>query len=479
MTHFVIAPILLPAIFAAIILVFARNQLTTQRALTGLAVILLIGLSTYAVTRSEAGPTPYHLGNWPAPFGILLVLDRLSALMLMLTAIVSLAVFLHVIATDQDKKGRHFHALFLFQLMGINGAFLTADLFNLFVFFEVLLIASYGLMVHGGGAARLHAGMQYVAFNLLGSAVFLIALAILYNVAGTLNMADLAQKLPLLPHTDHGMIRISAALLLMVFAVKGALVPLQFWLPATYSATSGPVAALFAIMTKVGAYAALRVGTLVYPPQLAATSDLFADLLWPAAIATILLGSLGALGTRKMPMMIAFAGIGSMGVIFSAISDFTPASTTAALYYMLHSTLATAALFLLSDLLTSRGKSNVMAALFMVLAIAMIGLPPLSGFVGKVLVLDAVRDPGSWAAVLAGSFVTMLAFSRMGTAMFWETASETVTIPLAKLLPIGVILAAILCLTIGAGNVTDWLGATANDLHNPADYIAVQSLAER
>ena len=241
--HYVILPIVLPAVMAGLLLLLARNNLAVQR-MGGLgATFALTLLALYNLGQAGQGPTAYFLGNWPAPFGIVLVLDQLSALMLLLTAGLAGVANLYAVATGWDARGRHFHALMMFQLMGLNGAFLTADAFNLFVFFEVLLIASYGLMVHGGGAERMRMGVQYVAFNLLGSTVFLFALATIYATTGTLNMADLALKLPLLPPEDSGLVRLSAVLLLVVFAVKGAMVPLQFWLPQSYAAASAPVAA--------------------------------------------------------------------------------------------------------------------------------------------------------------------------------------------------------------------------------------------
>lgn len=268
MNHWIIAPVILPAMLAPFIVLVMRHDLSLQRIFSTAGTAALAAISLVLLyTAANNPPEVYYLGNWPAPFGIVLVLDRLSAMMIALTAILALLVQLYAIGTSWDARGNHFHALFQFQLMGLCGAFLTGDAFNLFVFFEVLLIASYGLMIHGGGANRLKAGVQYVAYNLLGSTLFLFALATIYSVTGTLNMADLAVKVADLPAGDAALLRVGAVLLLLVFAVKGALVPLQFWLPATYSFAPGPVAALFAVMTKVGAYAVIRVFTLIFPPK--------------------------------------------------------------------------------------------------------------------------------------------------------------------------------------------------------------------
>ena len=264
MNHWLIVPVVLPALVAPFVVATARHDIKLQRVFSVAATILLLAVAIGLYLLAADGvPRAYALGNWPAPFGIILVLDRLSALMLLLTAVLATAVVVYA-ASGWDRRGRHFHALFQFQLMGVNGAFLTGDVFNLFVFFEVLLIASYGLMLHGAGARRITEGLKYVAINLAGSTLFLFAVGLIYALTGTLNMADLAVRVPLVPEADQALLRVGAALLLVVFAIKGALVPLHLWLPGTYGAAAPPVAALFAIMTKVGAYAILRVYLLIF-----------------------------------------------------------------------------------------------------------------------------------------------------------------------------------------------------------------------
>lgn len=493
MNHAIIAPIILPAVVAAIIIGLARHNLQAQRLIAVIANFALVVVAMLLLYQASAlPPQAYHLGNWPAPFGIVLILDRLAALMLVLVAGLSFGVLIYVIATGWDARGRHFHVLLLFQIMGLNGAFLTGDAFNLFVFFEVLLIASYGLMIHGGGADRLRAGVQYVAFNLLGSTLFLFALATIYAVTGTLNMADLATKVAILPSGDAALVRVAAVLLMLVFAIKAALVPFQFWLPGTYANAPGPIAALFAVMTKVGAYAAIRFGTLVFPTGTAATGTLIGDLLYPAAIFTMAFGAFGVLGSQNLARLVAFAGIGSMGLVFLAIAAFTPQATAAALYYMLHSTLATAVLFLLADQLKPHAptadhestpvpaRSGAIAALFLVAAVAMIGMPPLSGFIGKLLILDALRDSAAvaWTASLSASFLSMIGFARTGSALFWRPDDHTAAAdqhPLA-LVSIAAGLIAITALSLFAEPVLGWLTQTATDLHNPAAYIAAHAL---
>ncbi len=499
MGHWIIAPVVLPALVAALMVIALRGNLAGQRLASVACVLGLNGIAAALLwSASLHGPEAYFLGDWPAPFGIVLMLDRLSALMVALLAALALPVVLYAAGSGWDRRGDHFHPLLQFLLMGIAGAFLTGDAFNLFVFFEVLLIASYGLMVHGGGGRRSQAGIQYVAFNLVGSSLFLIALALVYGVTGTLNMADLAVKLPTLPEGDTALIRVAAVMLILVFAIKGALVPLQFWLPGTYANAPGVTAAMFAVMTKVGAYATLRFGTLVFPPDLPATTDLLSTVLLPAALVTLAVGAIGVLGASTLPRLAAFGGIASMGTVFIAISAFTPLTTVAALYYMLHSTLATAVLFLVADLVTRRraharlteaaapvARSGLIASLYLVAAIAMAGMPPLSGFLGKLLVLQAFRAEAAlvWTVILLSSFLMILGFARAGSILFWKSASIEATVqahppePLAFAATFALI-AGLGLLTLFAGPVTDWLATLAQTLDQPGGYIQANRLGK-
>ncbi|MDB5661000.1 MAG: monovalent cation/H+ antiporter subunit, partial [Cypionkella sp.] len=304
--------------------------------------------------------------------------------------------------------------------------------------------------------------------------LFLFALATIYSTTGTLNMADLAQKLPLIPANDTALIRVAAVLMMLVFAVKAALVPLQFWLPGSYANAPGPVAALFAVMTKVGAYALIRFGTLVFPTDLPAITTLLADLLYPASIATMTVGALGTIATHNLPRQIAYSVIGSMGMLMLSVSAFTPQATSAALYYIVHSTLATAALFLVADLARTR-RDGLTAALYMAAAIAMAGMPPLSGFIGKLLILDALRnDTLAWSMILITSLLTMIGLARAGSDLFWKSpGSEAAAQSTAAVL---LCLAALAALTLAAGPITDALNQTAKALHAPQAYIAVNQL---
>lgn len=438
MSHLIIFPIVLPALLAPFILMVIRHHLDLQRIFSVAGSLALVGIALALTSQASNGEIQvYELGDWPAPFGIVLVLDRLSALMVLLTSVLALCVLLYVIGTGWDERGRHFHPLFQFQLMGVSGAFLTGDAFNLFVFFEVLLIASYGLMIHGGGATRLRAGVQYVVFNLLGSTLFLFALGTIYAVTGTLNMADIALRVADLPADDTALIRVGAVLLLLVFSIKAAVLPLHFWLPGSYANAPAPVAALFAIMTKVGAYSIIRIYTLVFGPDLAISAGLAGQWLLPAALLTLAVGMIGVLGSRDISRLAVFSAIGSMGTLLVAISLFTPIATGAAIYYIVHSTLATAMMFLVTDLVISRRgadlapaprmpQNGLIASLFFIAAIAMAGMPPLSGFLGKLMVLQASAESDHqtliWSVILIFSLVAMVGFARAGSLVFWKTS---------------------------------------------------------
>ncbi len=497
MTHWVIAPVLLPALLAPILLLFLRQRLMESRVVSIAACLSLLGLAALLVVQADSGVTAaYALGNWHAPFGIIMVLDRLSALMLLITAILALAVMIYAVVTGLDRKGWHFHPLFQFQLLGLNGAFLTGDLFNLFVFFEVLLIASYGLMLHGGGGARLKAGVQYVVINLVGSTLFLVAVGLLYGATGTLNMAHMAQRVAAAPAGDHGLILAGGLLIIAVFALKAAVFPLHFWLPRTYVSTSIAMAALFAIMTKVGAYCILRFTTVVFGDGAGPMAWAPADYLLPAALATMLVGVIGVLGARNLRNLAAFSVIWSMGTLVATISVFTPEATAAALYYLAHSTLAAAALFLMVDQIARRrgdygdalspspvfSQAGPLSALFFLTAIAMVSLPPLSGFPGKLLILDAVRSaPGGWwiwGFILGTTVVALLGFARAGSTLFWKSAATPGLIraaapvaPVASPMVVVALLAVMVALTVAGGPASAYLDRTAAQIYAPTSYI--------
>lgn len=495
MNHWIIAPIILPAIMAPILLMGARYDMVLARVFSMVSAVCLLGISLALTAMVSDGTIlTYALGNWVPPFGIVLVADRLSVLMLVLTAVLALVVLLFAF-DGSDQEGRHFHALYQFQLMGINGAFLTGDFFNLFVFFEILLIASYGLMVHGGGAARMKAGVQYVAINLVGSALFLISVGMIYAVAGTLNMADLALKVPQIAAADQALLHAGALLLLLVFCVKAALVPVHFWLPGTYANTSAAVAALFAIMTKVGAYCVIRFYLLAFGEQAGPSAGLAWPWLLPAALLTLVLGGLGVLAARRLGQLASFAVIASMGLLLTAVSASTPLALSAALYYSLHATLAGAVLFLIAEQVARRrpghedalsvapcfGQRTLLAAAFFVAAIAATGMPPLSGFIGKLMILEGFRSSDYalivWVLILASSLLVMIGFARAGSTLFWKPSAEAGAFPengggqVCSWVAIGLLLMGCVGLTLFAGPLTAYLDSTAEQIFDTRQYI--------
>ena len=438
MTPTVILPILWP-LFAGLLLVWWRRYpLDGQRVLALVALVVQLGIALHAFSiSSEGGYDVYNLGNWLAPFGIVLVLDRLAAFMLLLTAVLALPTWWYAVATKVDKQGAYFHVLFQWQLVGLNGAFLTGDVFNLFVFFEVLLLASYGLMLHGGGRERLVAGFHYVVVNLLGSVLFLFAVGALYSALGSLNLADMALKVAQAPAERQGLIAAAGLLLLVVFALKAAMFPLYLWLPATYANTSAPVAALFAIMTKVGVYAIVRVHGTLFGVQAGALAYLHVPWVLGGGLLTLLVASLGVIAANRLREQVSYLVLTSVATLLIAIGLNQAQSLAAGLYYWLHSTLLTGGFFLLAGQIAhSRGSADDwlkpailsykawLGTGFFLAAIAVIGLPPLSGFLGKLIIMQAALTHTWWwlivLVMLVASLLLLAALVRSGSVLFFS-----------------------------------------------------------
>jgi multicomponent K+:H+ antiporter subunit D len=483
--HAIIVPVLLPALCAVLAVLAGDERLRLQRAIALLSCAGLVVVAVGALGHTALGTIEvYRVGGWPAPFGIALVLDRLAALMLALTALVAIATLAAAMTGPEpcDARGRFFHPFFQFQLMGLNGAFLTADLFNLFVFFEVLLVASYCLLVHGRGVERLRAGFHYVAVNLAASALFLLAIAALYAVTGTLNLADLALAVPELGVANAPIARAAALMLVVVFAVKAAVFPLGLWLPRAYAAAAPPVAALFAIMTKVGVYAILRVHGLVFGPDAGGAALVAGPWLLAGAVATVAFGAIGAFAAAGLARMAAYLTVASVGTLLVGVAVFSAASLGAALYYLLHSTLALAALFLLVERIAAQrggdgftprpavAQPALLGAALAIAAVSIAGLPPLAGFVGKLALLQATGNlpatPVLWAALLGAGLAATIALARAGSALFWKTADGGAPerASAAALAPMAALLAAGIALAIFAAPVKRYTDATARQL---------------
>ncbi|HUH59834.1 MAG TPA: monovalent cation/H+ antiporter subunit D [Candidimonas sp.] len=521
--HFPILPVAVPLVAGALMLMLRDSQRPARLALSlisivaqiGLAVALLCMTAGYIATDWPDGVGVYLLGDWPAPFGIVAVVDRLSTLMLVITSILGAATWVYASAR-WDRAGVHFHPLFQFLLMGLNGAFLTGDLFNLFVFFEVLLAASYGLMLHGSGRARVAAGMHYIVVNLLASFLLLIAMALIYGVTGTLNMADLAARAGELGGPDRRLFEAGAAILGIAFLIKAAAWPLNFWLPAAYANACAPVAGLFAIMTKVGIYALLRIGSLLLPTG--APAAFGGEWMFPLGMATLMFGAVGVLAAPQAERQAGYCVIMSSGTLLAALGMPGVTLTGPALFYLISSVLALGAFFMLlemvertqtfgADLLAvsleafdledpeSADRSDdvvgvaipaAMAFLgmsFIACSLLVIGLPPLSGFVAKFSLLSAalqtsVTDtpsPSAWmlvGGVLLSGMAGIIALGRTGIRMFWSV-EETVTprLRISEAAPVGVLILLCAALSFWAGPAMNYMEQTAKYLDSPSMYI--------
>lgn len=443
MSPFTILPILLPLIGGILMLMARPAGIQTQRILNLILVSLLVGVSLVSFNLASSDiQQVVLLGNWQAPFGIVIVLDRLSAMMLLLTSLLALAALWYAIRTDTDKQGQHFHVLFQMQLFGLNGAFMTGDVFNLFVFFEVLLLASYGLLLHGGGRLRTRAGLHYVVINLVGSTLFLFAVGTLYGILGTLNIADMAIAVQTVSPEDQGIVATAAVLLLVVFGIKAAMFPLYLWLPGAYAYTSAPVAALFAIMTKVGLYSIIRVHGTIFSEQAGELAFVHVQWVLLLGLITLALAALGVLAARALRRQVAYLILASVATLMIAIGINNQLALTATFYYLIHSTLLGAAMFLIADvILKGRGiyadsltkaipidRPIIVGSVFMVLAIALTGMPPLSGFFGKVMILSSSLNHPWFAAILSvilvAGLLMIVAVCRSGSLMFYSVKKD-------------------------------------------------------
>lgn len=515
MQHLVVVPVLLPLMVGALLIPINQTRHTLKFALgLGSGVLLwIVAVALLLMADGEywpAGIGVYLAANWAAPFGIALMVDRLTALMLVLTATIALAVLVFS-ARRWDRVGVSFHSLFQFLLMGLNGAFLTNDLFNLFVFFEVMLAASYGMVLHGYNLRRIQAGMQYIAVNLVASLMFLIGVSLIYAATGTLNIADLGGRVATLNAQDAWLLQIGATVLALAFLTKGAMWPLGFWLPTTYASASAPVGAMLVLMTKVGVYAVLRVWLAVFGDEAGSLSGFGFAALTVGGMATLLFGAIGMLASQDGGRMAGFGAIISSGTLLAVIGHSGGAVLASGLYYLLGSTLAMAAFMLLIEL-TERirppgaallaitmeafaiedkpedpvgvGIPGTLAFLglsFATCALVITGMPPMAGFVAKfslfhamLAAVPAAVPVTTWlliALIVLGGLAAIIALMRLGVRTFW--ASGVVTPPrlqFTEAAPIGALVMLCVLLTVQAGSVFDYLGRTTEGLLRSSEY---------
>ena len=529
MPHLIAVPILLPMLTAALMLLLDERQRRTKATLTVVSGLLgmLVSLALLRwVNAAATGDGPgsigvYLAGNWMAPFGIVLVADRLSTMMVALTGVIAFAASIYS-TSRWDRVGVHFHPMLQLQLMGLNGAFLTGDLFNLFVFFEVMLAASYGLLLHGSGRQRVQAGLHYIAINLAASSMFLIGAAMLYGMTGTLNMADLGQRIAQLDAADRGLVHAAAAILATAFFAKAGAWPLNFWLVPAYGSVVAPVGAVFALLTKLGVYTVLRLWSVLFGADAGASAQFGQTTILGLGLVTLFVGALGVLGTQRLALLASYSVLVSAGTLLAAVGLGQAAVWAGALYYLMSSTLAVSALFLLVDIVERwRNGSSVaphaanddapflsedlrllsdvnlddnaqalygraipagvafLGLAFILCTLLLAGLPPLSGFVGKFAMLAGLlQAPALGNAgiavmelLIAGGFLTLVALCRAGIRYFWNQPHANMpALPALEVLPVAGLLLAAIGLTIAAGPVMQHAQATAEVLHSGRHY---------
>jgi len=433
-----IFPILIP-LFTAIVTLLLWNYRNWQRIISvmGAAMHLLAAFGLLMVVRQN-GIQAVQIGNWPAPFGITLVADLFSAIMLVLTGIIGLAVAVYSLGNiDTRRESFGYYPLYHVLLMGISGAFLTGDMFNLYVWFEVMLIASFVLMALGGERPQMEGALKYVTLNLISSAIFLAAVGVLYGVTGTLNMADLATQLPLIA---PGLANTLAMMFLVAFGIKAAVFPLFFWLPAAYHTPPAAVSAIFAgMLTKVGVYALIRVFTLLFIQDISYTHLIILVI----AAFTMTTGVLGAASQFEFRRILSFHIISQIGYMIMGLALFSPLALAGAVFYIMHHIIVKANLFLVSGAVNRlQGSYQLkalgglyrsrlgLAVLFLIPALSLAGLPPLSGFWAKLTIIQAGVEQSRFVIVaiaLGVSMLTLYSMIKIWNEVFWKAKPDHVT----------------------------------------------------
>jgi multicomponent Na+:H+ antiporter subunit D len=481
-----VLPILVP-LSAAAVLLLAPNRPLLQRwiALTGSIVLLVSTVVVFRGVEAE-GIQVLHVSGWPAPYGITLVADLRAAMLAVAVGIVGVAITAAAFAGVDPKRERFgYHPLIQVLLMGVSGAFLTGDLFNLYVWFEVMLVASFVLMALHRSRAQIEAAFKYVAINVIASSIFLTALGLLYGVAGTLNMADLARLGP--TTRTPGVDLVLAVLFVIAFSIKAGLFPLFFWLPASYHTPPAAIGALFAgLLTKVGVYALMRIFTLLFQ---SAPRALFA-LLLAMSVATMVIGLVAALNERDFRRILSFNLVAHIGYTTASLSLLTPAALAGGIFYVVHHIVVITNLFLVSGVLLRLRRTTDMsglgglyqtqptfAALAMVPIFSLAGVPPLSGFLGKLAILDGAFAAGAYwvgGAVLVVGLLTLVSMGRMWADAFWRpaaTARDMSTPGTALLMTITGLSLVTLAITVAAGPLFDLTSRAAHQLLQRDDYI--------
>src|SRR5690625_367855 len=485
MTNLAILPIIIP-LFAAIILAFTTKKVKLSRTLAKIFTIInlaFIGYITYEVFTK--GSIILETGSWKAPFGIIFVADIFSIVIVLTSSILTTAIIFFATRTVSENKEKHyFYALVFFLISGVSGAFLTGDLFNLFVFFEVLLMASYGLITLGGDKKQLRESLKYVIINLFSSIVFVTTIAFLYSVVGTVNMAHIAERVHEVE--QQGILTVIGIVLFFVFATKAALFPLYYWMPKSYTVPNPVVSALFgALLTKVGIYSIIRVFTLIFVFETDLTHTIF---VWIAGLSMIF-GVIGALSTKNIKLIVAYNVIPSIGFILFGLAIFNQDALSGSVYYLLHDMIIKAALFLIVGVIVyAAGTSNLnqmgglihyypaLGWIVFISAFVLAGIPPFSGFIGKLLLLRSAAENGEMLVIIIALLMSLLilySVMKIFIRGFWGEKRPTFEAKKLSgmLTPISVLLAISIFLGIGAEFVYPYIESVAEYLLDPNQYI--------
>jgi len=484
-------PLLIPLI-TAMVLVLLWNRRTWQRGLTVLSALgyFVIVLLLWWSVRS-GGTYAIQMGNWPAPFGVTFVADLFSATLLVVTGLIVLLVAVYSIGSIGLQRERFgFYPLYFVLVMGVSGAFLTGDMFNLYVWFEVMLIASFVLTALGGERPQMEGALKYVTLNLLSSAIFLAAVGTLYGVTGTLNMADLAL---VIPEMQHGLVTVLAMMFLVAFGLKAALFPLYFWLPAAYHTPPAAVSAIFAgLLTKVGVYSLVRVFTLIFIQDTSFTHLVILVL----AMLTMFLGIIGAIVQRDFRRILSFNLISHVGFMLLGLALYTPLALAGMILYTIHHMVVMTTLFLISGLIYRlEGSYNLeklgglyrtqplITLLFLVSALSLSGVPPFSGFWPKLVLFKVGLGYGQYLGIAVAvimSILTLYSMVKIWNRAFWRPVPEDQKIRVDKppvwslqIIPVAALVVVIIALGLFPDPVFRVAQDAATQILAPAEYIGI------
>lgn len=486
MNNFIILPILVP-LLTAILLIFFVNRIRIQRVISLISTLITITINLMLVHKvQQDGIQTLDVSNWDAPFGITLVSDMLSALLVLTTSIIAFVCILYSFRSiGEEREHYYYYSIIQFLMVGVIGAFTTGDIFNLFVFFEVMLMSSYVLLVLGGTKVQLRESIKYILVNVISSALFVITVAYLYSVVGSLNMAHISIRIAEV--NQPGILTVIAVLFLIVFGLKGAIFPLFFWLPGSYYAAPAPVMALFgALLTKVGVYSIMRTYTLFFYHDPGFTHQLLAIL----AVITIIVGVIGAIAYWDIKKIIIYNIIVAVGVILFGVSTMNEAALTGSVFYLIHDMIIKAALFLMIGIIVAITRTSNLKQFhglikdfpglgwsFFIATLALAGVPPLSGFVGKLLIIQGGFAEGNYigtGVVLFSSLFVLFSVIKIFINGFWgeHQIYKTQMVPVRFLLISPVILIILACLYgLGSEFILTYISEASDTLSNPASYI--------